>query len=541
MMPNGPFALQVIQALVKAGVHEFCVCPGARNSPLSALLLEFPNLRVFYHFDERSAAFFALGRIKATHRPVAVVTTSGTAVGELLPAAMEAHYTALPLVLVSADRPRSFRGSGAPQTAEQSGIFGIYAEKSLDLAAGEAIDLQTWSSRYPLHLNVCFDEPLLDGLNVSNVKLAVAPPAPKALPVSEKIKGELQAFVARIPHPLAIISSLGAQDRGSVRRFLLETRMPAYFEAQSGLREDPALEAQRVHVCDGLLDRAAAHGYPVDGVIRIGSVPTLRTWRDLEVKKLPVLSLSREPFSGLSGLKIAAQPINQVLEAFLENAPSARASASVFLKRDQAALAEMEALFKKYPRSEPALFRALSERLDDQARLFVGNSLPIREWDMAASFAPRTSEVAASRGLNGIDGQLSTFLGYCNPPHSNWAILGDLTALYDLSAPWILSQLPSTLLTTLVIVNNQGGKIFSRMFPQREFQNPHSIEFSSWAEMWSLPYDKWETVPSAQDRAIVDTSLGGEPAGARLRVIELAPDTAQTDALWRELTPIWKN
>src|SRR5262249_51804584 len=110
--------------------------------------------------EERSAAFFALGRSKITHQPVAIITTSGTAAGELLPATMEAYYTGIPLVLLTADRPRSYRGTNAPQCAEQVGLFGQYAVFEQDLAENEECNLQGWKQNGAAHLNVCLDEPL---------------------------------------------------------------------------------------------------------------------------------------------------------------------------------------------------------------------------------------------------------------------------------------------------------------------------------------------------------------------------------------------
>ena len=92
----------------------------------------------------------------------------------------------------------------------------------------------------------------------------------------------------------------------------------------------------------------------------------------------------------------------------------------------------------------------------------------------------------ASRGLNGIDGQLSTFLGLCQPDRSNWAILGDPTTLYDLSGPWPLAQMPNDLDMNLVVFNNSGGKIFDRMFGTVRFQNIHNLSFEHWAAMWGL-------------------------------------------------------
>jgi len=117
-----------------------CVCSGSRNAPLLAVLSK-SDLKLWTFVDERSAAFFALGRMKLTGAPVAVVTTSGTAAAELLPALVEAHYSGLPLFVITADRPARFRGTGAPQAIEQLDLFGVYGAR---------------------HLNVEFDEPLID-------------------------------------------------------------------------------------------------------------------------------------------------------------------------------------------------------------------------------------------------------------------------------------------------------------------------------------------------------------------------------------------
>ena len=148
-MTNIAAAREVIARVRHLGVAEFVVCGGSRNAPLVVALAGAATVSFF---DERSAAFFALGRIKRDGRPVAVVTTSGTAVAELLPAAVESYYAGAPLVLITADRPARFRGSGAPQAVEQVGIFGPYA----------ATSIEQWDRRRPLHLNIEFDEPLID-------------------------------------------------------------------------------------------------------------------------------------------------------------------------------------------------------------------------------------------------------------------------------------------------------------------------------------------------------------------------------------------
>ena len=168
-MTNLAAARRAIALARDLGVTDFCVCSGSRNAPLLAALGSFAVDRwplteadssansqrptnVFSHIDERSAAFFALGRAKLTGRPAAVVTTSGTAVAEMLPAAVEAHYSGVPLILITADRPARYRGTGAPQAIEQEGIFGVYAAR----------DAASWRGVGALHINIEFDEPLID-------------------------------------------------------------------------------------------------------------------------------------------------------------------------------------------------------------------------------------------------------------------------------------------------------------------------------------------------------------------------------------------
>lgn len=156
---NDALAKHLLEQLVAAGVETIAICPGARSAPLvQRLSLSYP-FQCFYWPEERSAAFFSLGRARGTKKPAAVITTSGTAAAELLPAAMEAFYSGIPLVLITSDRPRCFRGRGCPQSAEQVGLFGVYAPFSIDLAQEETFDFSSWGQETPAHLNICFEEP----------------------------------------------------------------------------------------------------------------------------------------------------------------------------------------------------------------------------------------------------------------------------------------------------------------------------------------------------------------------------------------------
>lgn len=144
--------IRLLQRLNRLGVREVCVAAGARNASLVAALASSKGIRLWHFFEERCAGFFALGRVLVDGRPVAVVTTSGTAAAELLPSVIEAYYQGRPLIVVTADRPARYRHSGAPQAIEQEGLFGLYAEVLAEDAS--------WAARMPLHINVPLDEPL---------------------------------------------------------------------------------------------------------------------------------------------------------------------------------------------------------------------------------------------------------------------------------------------------------------------------------------------------------------------------------------------
>jgi 2-succinyl-5-enolpyruvyl-6-hydroxy-3-cyclohexene-1-carboxylate synthase len=507
-------AARLLERLAEAGVAELCLCPGGRNSPIVLTAGRARGFGTYSFFEERSAAFFALGRARATGKPVAVVTTSGTAAAELLPAAVEAYYSGVPLVLVTADRPTAYRGTGAPQAIDQVGLFGAYAPTVFDgERPDDELDLAAWDGERPVHINICFDEPLEDG-PVPETRVTVRPrtTAPRAGDAAP-----LAAFLAGARRPVVLVGPLDAADREPVREFLLRYAAPVYAEPASGLREEPALADLLLTGGEGVLA-----GADVDGVLRLGGVPTARLWRELEGRRahLPVCSVARTPFPGLTRSMLVRGPAGAILGAVTPPAAD-RAATAALIARDRARADGLGRLWPRYPRAEPALVHAMSALVPARALVYLGNSLPIREWDLAAERRPRGWTVGANRGANGIDGQLSTFLGMCAPDRENWAILGDLTTLYDLSAPWILPQLAAGPIR-IVVINNGGAQIFARLSPHAALRNEHHRELAGWAALWSLPYQRWETVPTAA------------PIGPRA-VIELVPDREQTAGFWRAL------
>lgn len=449
-------AKRVLDALWKEGVREICLCAGSRNHDF-VKLLQSEQFEVFHWFEERSAAFFALGKAKKERRPVAVVTTSGTAAGELMPAIMEAAFSCVPLIAVTADRPRRMRGTGAPQAAIQDNLYGKYTPSWYDLEGDEEIDLSRWRQVAPLHINVCLEDPI------------------RGKPPGERRSPRYEEFFTTVQKPVVIVSEVQSELREAVVEFLLKMNAPTYLEAISGLREDQRLSGIQWRSEEGFLEGC-------DGVLRIGTVPTAKCWRDLESRpELPVCVISHQPFTGIEGAELVLHPIFMVEPGKYE-----------MWKKEERKELELD------PESEPGLIHELSKKIPSESFVYLGNSLPIREWNAYATYDIPHPNIGANRGLNGIDGQLSSFFGMLKEGVENWGIFGDLTTLYDLAAPWILPQI-SHYNVKIVVVNNGGGKIFSNLFPDKEFQNEHQIGFEHFAKMWGI--DLVELIPNQTVRS----------------------------------------
>jgi 2-succinyl-5-enolpyruvyl-6-hydroxy-3-cyclohexene-1-carboxylate synthase len=184
-----------------------------------------------------------------------------------------------------------------------------------------------------------------------------------------------------------------------------------------------------------------------------------------------------------------------------------------------------------YPDSEPALMRAVSHYASIASSVFLGNSLPIREWNQFAQWMRPVPVVRANRGANGIDGQVSTWLGWTAEVGESWAVVGDLTALYDLSAPFMLSQVEQAG-RVLVVIQNNGGRIFSRL-PRLDSMSPraaecminsHSADLAGLAALWGMQHLRIRTADDF-DRY----EAGGETV-----LLEVIPDAEQTRRFWAD-------
>ena len=516
-MTNSDLSRKIFHFCRQAGVQSVIVCAGARNAPL-VVALEKTNFKIYHFFEERSASFFALGLIRSFQKPVAIITTSGTAVAEVLPAAIEATYQGLPLLILSADRPASYRGTGAPQSIEQVGLFSHYVERIYDLSL-QTVDFHfEWSLQKPLQINVCLDEPLMDQSdddNSDDVSFRQTVLQNKTHPnLAEQI----------FDNPLVVLGELSAEEQAMALRFIQTTKPLVYAESLSHLRQSQEIQPYLLPCSDQLIDRLFREK-KVQSVIRFGRVPTLRFWRDLEKyeKTIPVLNVTDLPFTGLARFSESLS-WSTFQAKFEQKKIVIQVDELCFLEAHRLGHSiknETQKLLQKYSQSEQSFVFQLSKVISTAA-IYLGNSLPIRHWDQFAEACSKT--IVANRGANGIDGQVSTYLGFSESQPLSYAVVGDLTALYDLAALGLSPQLQPNQ-RRLVVLNNFGGQIFSRVFKNELFINRHETQFKNWAEMWSWDYLKIQDIHSL--------SLLKEIKSEKI-VIELQPNAEQTHLFWSE-------
>ncbi|MCB7138178.1 2-succinyl-5-enolpyruvyl-6-hydroxy-3-cyclohexene-1-carboxylic-acid synthase [Cellulosimicrobium marinum] len=542
--PSVECARALVAALVAAGVRDVVLAPGSRSAPLAyavAAAADAGLLALHVRVDERSAAFCALGLSRGAApldgpggtrlpRPVAVVTTSGTAVANLHPAVLEAHHAGVPLVLLTADRPHELRGTGANQTTDQVGLFAGAVRLVVDHPApdgrpGEAADLVAATTRAlaaatgardgrpgPVHVNLAFRDPLVPAEPdaAAPVPAALAPAPDGRMAGTEA--GTVAGTVAGTPGAPVVVppvvrapdvpappgrTLLVAGDRaGDVARGLAAARgWPLLAEPSSGAAGGPhhVVAHPLVLGARGLAD-------DVEHVVVLGRATLSRPVQRLLARPdvdVTVVAPGGGPWPDAA--RNATTVLPAVPDAWLR--PGAPHDVA-FLARWQAASRAAADVVDAATTGQgdpdgPAVARAVVESCGPDDVLVVGASSPVRDLGLVLGLldaAPADlPTVVANRGLAGIDGTVSTALGVAlaTPGRRVRALLGDLTFLHDVGGLLRGPDEPPVDLR-LVVVNDDGGSIFAGLEPgglgersaaatrtfERVFATPHGADLA---------------------------------------------------------------
>ncbi|WP_454041358.1 2-succinyl-5-enolpyruvyl-6-hydroxy-3-cyclohexene-1-carboxylic-acid synthase [Cellulosimicrobium sp. Marseille-Q8652] len=536
-------ACALVARLVREGVRDVVLAPGSRSAPLAyavAAAADAGLVTLHVRVDERSAAFLALGLARGSDpvetpgggrvpRPVAVVTTSGTAVANLHPAVLEAHHAGVPLVLLTADRPHELRGTGANQTTDQVGVFGPAVRLVVDQPApdgrdGELRDLLAATTRAlaaatgartgvpgPVHLDLAYREPL-----VPVAPLGASDVDPSAALGRRTVVVPAAVSAPRQGRPAGRTVVVAGDGAGPLARELAQVRgWPLLAEPSSGAAGGPDAvpAAPLVLGVAELVD-------DVENVVVLGR-PTLTrpVQRLLGRDDVSVVVVAPAGAPWPDAARNAWSVLPAVPGEWLVPAPgtpgdgddggdeTAAAADRRWLARwraaARAAARAVDAATGADRTSGPAVARAVAGACGPDDVLVVGSSNPVRDLDLvlgveehAADGAGRGApRVVANRGLAGIDGTVSTALGVAlaeaRRGRRTRALLGDLTFLHDVGGLLRGPHEPHVDLQ-LVVVNDDGGSIFAGLEPgalgesstaagatfERVFSTPHGANLA---------------------------------------------------------------
>ncbi len=523
------WATLIVEELLRTGVDLFCVAPGSRSTPLVAALVANERARSLIHFDERGTAFAALGCARATGRPAAWITTSGTAVANGLPAVVEAATDGVPMILLTADRPPELRQTGANQTIDQPDIFGDYVRWRFDLPTPDAgvdpamvlttVDQAVYRARRapsgPVHLNLMFREPFVpepgeqgpaapDRWSRSGepyTRYAATRPAVDPDEVERLWEG-----LRPVERGLVVAGRLGSRKQGeAVLRLAESLGWPLLPDVGSQVRLG-AISEYLIPYHDALLaSEPFKETHAPQAVLHLGG-------RAVSKRLERFLAGSRpDPYVVVRENPFRLDPGHRVTHSVEADVPGfCAALAKVAERRPPATTASWTASWRgaseKVDRrldlsfaetnelNEPLVARLISRHIPGEHGLCVASSMPIRDLDTYAAEDGAPVPVAANRGASGIDGTVATAAGFARGSGKVVTLLiGDLALLHDLNSLAMLRDLP----VVVVVLNNDGGAIFSflpvarhREFFEPYFGTPQGLSFEHAAAMFGLGYHR---------------------------------------------------
>ncbi|KAI9169285.1 hypothetical protein LWI28_010195 [Acer negundo] len=525
---NALWASILIEECTRLGLMYFCIAPGSRSSPLAVAASTHPLTTCISCFDERSLAFHAVGYARGSHKPAVVITSSGTAVSNLLPAVVEASQDFVPILLLTADRPPELQDAGANQAINQVNHFGSFVRFFFSLPAptdeiparmvlttvDSAVHRATSSPSGPVHINCPFREPLdnrpnkwmsscLKGLDIW---MSSIEPFTKYIKVQDshacksntnRQMAEVLVLIQGVNKGLLLVGAIHTEDEIWAVMLLAKHLMwPVVADILSGLRlrkllaSFPETEKNLLfidHLDHALLSESVKGWIQFDVIIQIGSRITSKRISQMVEECFPCsyIMVDNHPCRHDPSHSVTHRiqsTIVQFADCLLQVRVPHRSSEWHSYLQAFEMMVEWEIsfqIFAEYSLTEPHVAQAVSEALRSNSTLFVGNSMAIRDADMygcnwttsthnaadtflSSELPYHWIQVAGNRGASGIDGLLSTALGFsvgCN--RQVLCVIGDVSFLHDTNGLAILNQRVLRKPILILVINNRGGAIFS--------------------------------------------------------------------------------
>jgi 2-succinyl-5-enolpyruvyl-6-hydroxy-3-cyclohexene-1-carboxylate synthase len=564
---NTALASAFAEELARCGLKHAVISPGSRSTPLAVALWRQPEIETSVIVDERSAAFFALGAAHGSGAPVAILCTSGTAAANYHPAVYEADHSAIPLLVLTADRPPELRGIGAGQAIDQLKLYGESVRWFCEVGTHEADDGGLLHCRAtacrafatargdtrpgPVHLNFPFREPLAplpeEGAVTATDPLALAGrgdrPLTAVTPIdmepSQFLLEEVAKHIAEAEIGVIVAGrQLDPELREPLAHLARVAGYPILAEPTSQLRSGPHDRSHVITAYDPLLrDEAFRQTASPDLVLRFGEMPTskpLRSWlAESGADQIVVDPLGdwHEPTRRAAAL-LRADP-TELASGWAARLGEDRPSPAMWLAAERSAREAIEAeLADSNEITEPALQLALGGAYRDGELVYTASSMPIRDQESFLPSGDADATFLCNRGANGIDGLISSGIGAAHATGKPTTIVtGDLGLLHDIGALAALRDVSTPV--RIVVIDNDGGGIF-HFLPQEkaldpgEFESllgtPRGVDVAKAAALFDLPYRKLGSLGELPEALAAGTGL-----------IEVGTDRQANAALHRRI------
>jgi len=483
-----------VHRLAELGVRYACISPGSRSTPLTLAFASNKSIKLFPIVDERSSAFFALGIAKKTKSPVAVVTTSGTAVAELYPAIIEAFYQRVPLIICTADRPPALRNSGANQTINQQNIFknhiryfadaGLPNLKNLNYIidiADKLIVNSSLSDKGPVHVNFSFEKPFepksyTDKMEIAKIQKVFSKTSHALNQKKQDIIDfdDLTKKFHGIERGLIMVGS-NNYNNDFVKNLVRFSRIfgyPIYADGSSSLRFGNHSKEYFINNFTAIVRVKNFQKYfDPELIIQFGGTPTsnvlLEFFKNSKAEKILVNEFGDRNDPSHTAKKIFAVNPTEFCSSILKNAGKN-------IKRDSCWLIDLQVMNNKAEKLKSKLINnaqfpfegrvanELMKSLPKKSNLMISNSLPIRDVDFFANLNNKNINIFSNRGASGIDGINSTALGIAKTSkEQTYLLIGDLAFYHDMNG--LHNAIKYKIPLTVILINNHGGGIFESL------------------------------------------------------------------------------
>lgn len=568
----------LVDEFYQLGVRHAVFSPGSRSTTMAMLFKEHEGFETYMNIDERSASFMALGIAKAHKEPTVLVCTSGSAVAHYLPAILEAQYSGIPLIVLSADRPHTLLHVGAPQTVDQHKIFGTAVNYFEELAVPQESHYYTYprqvarkaymkamdTKKGPVHINVPLFEPLVPELSRNHFEAGrssfkvVKPNYSSVFGCDNRNNlthinnvidvahnndstKEINDLLERYERILILAGpQIDIDEANTIRSFGEALQAPILADPLSNVRGCGASDVV-ISTYDALLaGQALWHELKPDCVIQFGQIVVskrvqqmIASWTDVEYIEVNPTMDSMNP-TGKTTMHVQAS-IDVFTHLYGKN-NSSDTYLKLWQRLEQEGKKQLSSAINEPHCFEGRTIRELQQYIPENGQIFVANSMTIRDFDYFWFSGESKAVLYGNRGVNGIDGTISTALGLAVNGRPTYLVTGDLSLFHDLNGLAVAKT--HNLNLTIILHNNDGGGIFEYL-PQKGtkhfdylFSTSQGLDYSGAAKLYGCGYTK---IFSPDELSSVLAKIGQESG---VHIIEIPTNREYSRELHKKYTKV---